>query len=325
MININIIFFLLISIIGLYLAYFISLKFNLIDFPDKKKIHTTKTPNIGGAAIIFLILTSFFIYDYNDELRLIFILCISVIIIGLSDDIKNYSAIIKLILISVPVIFFIKNISVVESLGIFFEYNLILGKFSFIFTFLCMLLLINATNYMDGMDGLISLMSILSFSYILILIPKNEWITLIPIICFLIVFLFFNFGILPKQFLGDTGSLGLGFILSSFSIYYTQTLNYIEPSIIIWCLSFYVFEFLTINIIRIKKRKNVLEKDLNFIFNILNNKTNQINTLAICCLIKIFFLLNGLILNYYELYDVSILIFFFYFFIYLGIRIKYLK
>ena len=325
MININIIFFLLISLIGLYLAYFISLKFNLIDFPDKKKIHKTQTPNIGGTAIIFLILTSFFIYDYNDELRLIFILCISVIIIGLSDDIKNYSAIIKLILISIPVIFFIQNISVVESLGIFFEYNFILGEFSFIFTFLCMLLLINATNYMDGMDGLISLMSILSFSYILILIPKNEWITLIPIICFLIVFLFFNFGILPKQFLGDTGSLGLGFILSSFSIYYTQTLDYIEPSIIIWCLSFYVFEFLTINIIRIKKGKNVLEKDLNFIFNILNNKTNQINTLAICCLIKIFFLLNGLIFNYYKLYEVSILIFFFYFFIYLGIRIKYLK
>ena len=77
---------------------------------------------------------------------------------------------------------------------------------------------------------------------------------------FLIVFLFFNFGILPKQFLGDSGSLGIGFLLSSFAIYYTQVIKYINPTIIIWFLSFYVFEFLTINIIRLKTKKIHLKK-----------------------------------------------------------------
>ena len=77
---------------------------------------------------------------------------------------------------------------------------------------------------------------------------------------------------LPKQFLGDSGSLGIGFLLSAISIYYTQILKVIDPTIIIWFLSFYVYEFLTINIIRIKNKKNLFHKDLNFIFNQLNNK-----------------------------------------------------
>ena len=323
MLLVNIIFFFLVSLGGLYITLFISNKFNLFDFPNKKKIHLVKTPNIGGIAIIFLILTSFIVYDYSYNKLLIFSLCIILISIGFIDDIKNFKASSKLLLISIPVIFFIYKISSVESLGSFLGYNLNLGKFSFLFTFMCMLLLINATNYIDGIDGLISLLSILTFSYILILIPKNEWNSLIPIISFLIIFLFFNFGILPKQFLGDSGSLGLGFILSTFSIYYTQVLEFIEPSIIIWCLSFYVFEFLTINIIRLKNKKNLFKKDLNFIFNILNDKFGKFNTLFICCLVKIFFLLNGFTINYYNLYDFSILLFIIYFFIYLGLRIKY--
>ena len=88
----------------------------------------------------------------------------------------------------------------------------------------------------------------------MLLIPVKEWSTLIPIICFLIVFLFFNFIILPKQFLGDSGSLGIGFLLSSFAIYYTQVIKYINPTIII-CFYLFMFLNLTINIIRLKNKK----------------------------------------------------------------------
>ena len=182
-----------------------------------------------------------------------------------------------------------------------------------------------ATNYIDGLDGLLSLLAIISFFGIILLIPKSEWNSFIPILCFLSIFLFFNLGILPKQFLGDSGSLCLGFLLSSFSIYYTQVLEYINPTIIIWFLAFYVFEFLTINIIRVRKNKSIFKKDLNFIFNVLNKKINKINTLIICSLIQVFFLINGMLLNYFKLFNVSLIIFIIYFIVYLILRFKYLR
>ena len=325
MFYLNLIILLVSSLIGLYINLIISKKFDLFDYPDKKKIHSAKTPNIGGLAIILVLFISFIIFDYTYEKLIIFSLSIIIILIGFIDDLINFKASSKLLLISIPVGIFVYNISSVQSLGSFFGYDLNLGNLSFIFTFLCMLLLINATNYMDGIDGLISLLAIISFVGIMILVPIYEWSSLIPILIFLIIFLFFNFGILPKQFLGDSGSLGVGFLLSSLSIYYTQINNYINPTIIIWFLSFYVFEFLTINIIRLKNKKNLFEKDLNFIFNILQNKVGKINTLLVCCVLKLFFILNGLIINYFKLYDVSILIFIIYFFIYLFLRIKQSK
>ena len=51
MFYLNLIILLVSSLIGLYINLIISKKFDLFDYPDKKKIHLTKTPNIGGLAI----------------------------------------------------------------------------------------------------------------------------------------------------------------------------------------------------------------------------------------------------------------------------------
>tara|TARA_B100002019_G_scaffold293247_1_gene319621 strand:- start:5713 stop:6690 length:978 start_codon:yes stop_codon:yes gene_type:complete len=322
---IKILSYFFVSFLSLLLTFYVSKKFNLYDLPDGKKIHSTKTPNIGGLALIFLILFSILINDISKDLEFIYYLCCFVVLIGFYDDLKNLNVIKKLLFISIPVISFIYHVSLVDYLGSFFSYNLYLGKFSFFYTFMCILLLMNAVNYMDGMDGLLSILIILSLTYIFLLLPLHKTTFFLPIICFLIVFLFFNLNILPKQFLGDSGSLGLGFILASLSIYYTQYENLIHPSIIIWCLCFYVYEFLTINILRIKNKKNVFKKDLDFIFNLLNKNNSTLVTITICCIIKIFFLLNGLIINHFELYNFSIMIFIIYFFIYLYLRLKQAK
>ena len=68
----------------------------------------------------------------QNELLIIF-LCIIVILIGFIDDLKNIKAITKLILISLPVIYFIVNISEVSTLGSLLSYNINLGKFGFFF------------------------------------------------------------------------------------------------------------------------------------------------------------------------------------------------
>ena len=124
------------------------------------------------------------------------------------------------------------------------------------------MLLTNSFNYFDGIDGLLSLNLIITFIYFLII--DYESVKFIKsFICFLIIYLLFNlnfFKLFPKQFLGDSGSLSLGFLVSALLIIVTQSGKYIHPSIIIWPVAFVVYEFLTINILRLKLKQNIFKE-----------------------------------------------------------------
>jgi UDP-GlcNAc:undecaprenyl-phosphate GlcNAc-1-phosphate transferase len=317
--------FLTLSISILYLIFWASSKLNYFDLPNNDKIIKKKTPNVAGLGLIFLIICLFLFYDFNYKLSLTLNLTILVIIGGFIDDRLNLDAKYKILVLSIPIIIFVMEVSTVDYLGVLNDKKLNLSSLSLVFSILCFFLLINASNYMDGVDGLLGLLTV--FILIFFLLQTNgHYVNLFtPFIIFLLSFLLFNFGILPKQFLGDSGSLGLGFLISSFSIYFTQIEMMIHPSIITWPLAFIVFEFLTINIIRIKNKKNIFEKDLNFIFNILLKKYNLKITLIICSLIQIFYSICGVILNYYEKYEFSLILFLIMFIIYLYVRIKIKK
>lgn len=139
---------------------------------------------------------------------------------------------------------------------------------------------------------------------------------------YLIVFLFFNFGVLSKQFMGDSGSLGLGFIVSFLASYLTQVETTLKPSFVIWPLAFFVYEFISINWIRIKIGKNIFSRDLNFIFNIFAKKYGQTISVLMCILIHIFYCLNGIILEKLKLDELSIILFCVYFIIYIKLRLN---
>ena len=174
------------------------------------------------------------------------------------------------------------------------------------------------------MDGLIASNIIISLITLYLLIETRENI-LITFIIFLTVYFLFNTNlikILPKQFLGDSGSLAFGFILSSFLIIFTQTNTYIHPSIIIWTVAFVVYEFLSINIIRIKLSKNIFERDLNFIFNLYLKKYSTTKTLMFCNSIHLFFCGISFIVSFFKIYFFSLILFILIFFVYLYFRFK---
>lgn len=310
----------IISIVTLYLTLFISKKFNLYDIPNEKKIHKSKIPNIAGLALGITLLSCITLFKYEEifvsNIYLIFI----IIIIGFIDDIKNLKILSKFLLLLIPVIYFTLNIAFISNLGNYEYFNIELKMFSHFFTIGCFLLLINSVNYIDGIDGMLSSLAIVTFLYILILIPDLYYPSILPFIIFLSIYLLFNFGILPKQFIGDAGSLGVGFAISSYSVIFTQYYKLIHPSIIIWCLAFFVYEFLSINILRIKNKKNVFERDLNFIFNYLTFKYNKIISLVLCLILHLSFCMFGFFLNYYKLHIWSIILFFLCFILYLSMR-----
>ena len=319
----SILFYLIFSFFLLIFTFKISKFFKFYDLPNKIKIHKHKVPNIAGLGLLPL---GIFIIIFNgDDQKINFtlFLFIIVVIIGLIDDIKNIKPQLKILFLLIPVVIFSNSVFTVHSLGNYENLNLQLGSFSLIFTILCILLLTNSFNYLDGIDGLLSLNLIITFIYFLI-IDYESVKFLKAFVCFLIIYLLFNlnfFKLFPKQFLGDSGSLSLGFLVSTLLIIVTQSGKYIHPSIIIWPVAFVVYEFLTINILRLKLKQNIFKRDLNFIFNILDRKFNFNTSIIFCNLLHILFCIIGLIINNYELHSISILLFIIFFIIYCSLRL----
>ena len=314
----------LFSIIFLYLSLKFSKQFKFYDVPDGQKIHKENIPNLGGLALIPYIFSMLYFFDYSQKISIVFNLFLIVIIIGLIDDIKNISPQIKLLSLFFPIYIFTKDVGTVNTLGVYGIFEANLGSVSFIFTVLCIFLLTNAYNYIDGLDGLLAINVIITLLTFFFLIQTEKEI-FFPFIIFFIIYFFFNINFLkifPKQFIGDSGSLGIGFLISSFLIVFTQKEFFLHPSVIIWTVAFVVYEFLTINIIRIKKKQNIFKRDLNFIFNILNSKHSLKKSLLICNAIHIFFCSVSVLINFYSAHFLSIILFILFFIIYVLFRLK---
>tara|TARA_Y100000590_G_scaffold130010_1_gene148531 strand:- start:5804 stop:6721 length:918 start_codon:yes stop_codon:yes gene_type:complete len=302
----------------------LSQRFDLFDIPNTQKIHKIKTPNLGGLALIPYVIYISYNFELVEEIQNTFYLFIIVVLIGLIDDIKNIKPYYKLLALLIPILIFTKNIAEVNSLGNYNSFNLNLGSYSFIFTILCIFLLTNAFNYIDGIDGLLAINIIISLVFFLFL-NFNEHNLFLCFIIFLIIYLLFNFNILkifPKLFIGDSGSLGFGFLISSFLIIFTQENYSLHPSVVIWFVAFVVYEFLSINIIRIKLKKNIFKRDLNFIFNLLGKNYSNKKSLFICSILHFCLCSISLFIYYFEIYLFSLILFFILFFVYLVFRFK---
>jgi UDP-GlcNAc:undecaprenyl-phosphate GlcNAc-1-phosphate transferase len=89
--------------------------------------------------------------------------------------------------------------------------------------------------------------------------------------------LFFNFSVfqLPKLFLGDSGSLLLGFIISFFLIYLGSQ-NLIHPILLAWSIAIFVYEFLSINLIRLKTNYGLFKAGQDHLHHLIFKKTKSI-------------------------------------------------
>ena len=269
---INTIIYVLISFIGLFLCGKISYNLNLLDIPNERKIHTKATAYTGGIAISIILLCALVIFDsFNPTLSLIISISFLISVIGLIDDKYNLNIGGKLSLQIIPIFYLVifENLAL-EQIGDYYYFNLELGTFAIPFTFLSVLFLINAFNYFDGIDGLLgsSSISVLAILYFLATQENTHFLNteqdikffLIVIAIPIIVFLFFNLSVLglPKIFLGDSGSLLLGYILSFILIYFANQ-NFIHPILLAWSVAIFVYEFLAINIIRLKSKKQLFK------------------------------------------------------------------
>ena len=315
-----------------FVLNYYSYKINLLDIPNKRKLHKNPVPLIGGIVIGLCLVLSLRLFDFKDQIfNIILSLSLLIAIIGVLDDFKNLSAINKLILQSLPIsLLTFKYNFYLSDLGQYPYLGLIeLGPYAQIFTLLCIFLFINACNYIDGIDGSLGLIY-LSSVLILYLNTSNKdldinyfYITIsIPII----VFLHFNLtSFLPKVFLGDSGSLLLGFLLSCLLII-SYNKYQIHPIVVAWSVSLIVYDFLFVNINRIKNNKVITDARKDHIQHLCIKSTNSIikSNIIIIGLNSSFAFIGILFYKYYNALA-SLILFIVIFLVYTCFRFKFFK
>jgi UDP-GlcNAc:undecaprenyl-phosphate/decaprenyl-phosphate GlcNAc-1-phosphate transferase len=200
----------------------LALKIGITDQPNIRKIHVIQTPSMGGLAIYIGFLICIWYADIqNDFLFPILIGTAVIIITGLLDDYLVLSPLLKLTGQIIAAAIVIQNGVVVEFVNVPFGSILYLGWFSVPLTLIWILGITNAINLIDGLDGLaagvtsivlltISIIALGMFNYFVVMLA--------------IILLGANLGFLvhnfypAKIFMGDTGSLFLGFMLSVISL-----------------------------------------------------------------------------------------------------------
>lgn len=272
--------FTIISFLIFFIITFASYKLQLVDKPNNRKIHLGPTAFTGGISLSLVYLLAIMLFDFHlKELNHIITIGFLVALVGFVDDIKNLNTGGKLSLQIIPIFYLIifENIYLID-IGDYKYFSAALGSFSIPFTLLSVLFLINSFNYSDGLDGTLGLIAISTLFFLFFLTENsNTKLFLIVLIIPLVIFLFFNFSLFnfQKLFLGDSGSLILGFIISFLLILFANE-KYAHPIILAWSVALIVYEFLSVNLIRIKNKQNPFNAGKDHLHHLMLNKYKSI-------------------------------------------------
>lgn len=325
---------LIFSIIISFSIFFLTIRagnfFKLYDEPKQNKKHKKPTLYIGGIAIFLTHVFLINIFDVKSEFNVILYSGVVFIILGLIDDYFNLNHLFRLLIQILFISLIITYLDLrVEYLGNYhFFGDIIISNplISKIFTILCVVLLINAFNFVDGIDILAGLLFLIFLIFSHFYAENFTLRSLFLISTPILIFLFYNNNLQKKNkiFLGNNGSYYLGYLMSFLSIYFSQSKEInLNPNYTIWILSYIVFDFLSVLILRIKNNKNIMLTDKSHMHDILLKKSKkQLFVLFQISLIIIFLSLVPFMLAHYKYLSLYVYIIFFIFFNVLKLQIK---
>jgi UDP-N-acetylmuramyl pentapeptide phosphotransferase/UDP-N-acetylglucosamine-1-phosphate transferase len=195
-------------------------KYRLYDFPNERKEHTAPIPTMGGIAIVAGMMVALFLwFPFGNYIgQICFFLSIAVLFaLGIMDDLKDISAKYKLVVqLSLALLIALSGIRIQSFEGLFGINDLSLSA-QYTITILAIVLITNAFNLIDGIDGLaggLSFMSLITLGIFLTMSGDvNTALIAFALAGAVFAFLYFNFNP-AKIFMGDTGSLVLGFVIA---------------------------------------------------------------------------------------------------------------
>lgn len=206
------------------LAKYTAKKIGAIDVPkDDRRVHNVPIPRLGGLAIYLATMISMLIFlDIDKSIISIMIGSTIIVITGIIDDVKPMSARWKLVFQILSAVVLIIGDVKIEYLGNPFVKDGIinLGIFSIPVTIFWVVGITNTLNLIDGLDGLSAGVGAIAAVSLFFVAAGIDYIdtSMVMIMCAIIAGS--AFGFLPhnfnpaKIFMGDTGALFLGYMLS---------------------------------------------------------------------------------------------------------------
>jgi len=213
---------LLISYLAIPKLIYFAEKLRLLDDAGDRSSHKVSTPFFGGIAIFTGIICSLLFWADIENIQYILVSILIVFIVGVIDDLRQITAFKKLIgqIIATLILIFLGDMHIDSMHGVLGVYNLPLW-IGTLFTIFVVIVITNGYNLIDGVDGLaggIGLVSSVSFGVIALIMEQTDM-ALIAFTLMGALFGFLKYNVFPARiFMGDTGSLVVGMILSILAI-----------------------------------------------------------------------------------------------------------
>lgn len=292
----------LISFIILFLMISLSKRVGLVDKPNERKRHSGAIPLVGGISIYFTF--SLFLLLNFDILPNVaaFLASLTVLmLVGALDDMYDVSFKTRFTveaLVSISMMYF-ADIQL-HTLGNLLGFGGVnLGVFGYFITIFAVIAAINAFNMVDGIDGLLGGLSIVTFFAIGMLLFADGQLVFsyvcLAIVVIMLPYIFMNLGLLGRQrkvFMGDAGSMMIGFMVVWFLLNASQTkgASFIRPVTALWLIAIPLMDMAAIMIRRIRRGHSPFKPDrehLHHIFQRLGFSPAQ-TLLIICTMAAIF-------------------------------------
>ena len=273
-------------------------RLKLFDVPDGRKEHSTPIPTMGGVASCAGMTVGCLLWSRftNDIFTISFFFSIAVLFaVGMMDDIKNLPARYKLVIQAAAAsLIAFSGVRITGFNGLFGIHELPISA-QYSFTVLAITGITNAFNLIDGIDGLAGGLGFMSLTilglFLTICGDSNTALIAFALSGGLLGFLYYNFN--PARiFMGDTGSLVLGFVVSVLCIKLIQitsgpdhsTIITHGPVLVLSIVAIPVFDTLRVFALRIWQGKSPFSPDKNHIHHLLisNGWNHRLAAKIIC-------------------------------------------
>ena len=209
----------------------LALRINATDDPDHRKVHEAPIPLLGGVAITTTFVAIILLFVPFDPVVWAFLAGLAIIALtGLVDDLWHLRPLFKFsgeILVSL--VFLIMSGVALHSFGDLIGTGVVTtGRYALAVSVFCMIGVMNAMNMADGLDGLAGGISLIACVFLAIFSVLSGQTVLTSMLVALMGcmagFLYYN-RYPARVFMGDTGSLVLGYVLSAICILMVESRN----------------------------------------------------------------------------------------------------
>ena len=258
-------------------------KLDIVDHPGGRKDHAGVIPLAGGPSLLLSLIIAHYLGFLNSHPAIMLAACL-LILIGIWDDRFGVRALTKFLAqLASAALIVIGGGIVVTNIGVGLI-NELSGNYmvAIVVTIVAVTGLINAFNMIDGIDGLCSGLALTCLGFILISLTFNNsgldpnlLKRLVFVAAAICVFLAFNLGLIPRRkiFLGDSGSMLLGLILSASLIQVAEgqlsDYSYFPSSLVLWSVTVPVFDTLATASRRILRGVSPMSPDRTHIHHII--------------------------------------------------------